>query len=163
MKHLILLCGIPASGKSTFAHKCIERATDKVVYISRDEVRFSIVKEDEEYFSHENEVFKTFINKINEALADETISAIYVDATHINERSRNKTLDALNLKDVIITVIDFDEPVEVCLERNENREGRAYVPKSAIRRMSAQKEKPSMCERYQYNTIFTVRNGEVIL
>jgi predicted kinase len=35
----------------------------------------------------------------------------------------------------------FDIPLETCLERNEQRTGRAYVPRSVIRRMYASFEK----------------------
>ena len=52
MKKVWLMCGIPASGKSTWAREHQEMFGG--VIVSRDEIRFSIVKDDEEYFSHED-------------------------------------------------------------------------------------------------------------
>ena len=48
--NLWIMVGIPGSGKSYFA-KNILMTDDSWQYISRDEVRFSIIKDDEEYFS----------------------------------------------------------------------------------------------------------------
>ena len=48
MAKLFLMMGIPGSGKTTWTSKYL-RKLDK--YVSRDEVRFSMVAENEEYFS----------------------------------------------------------------------------------------------------------------
>lgn len=58
MKKIYLLCGIPGSGKSTWAKNHLD---DNSIWISRDLIRFSMVSEEEEYFSKEKEVFKEFI------------------------------------------------------------------------------------------------------
>ena len=60
---LYLMCGIPGSGKSTWIK---QNKIESDAVISRDVVRFSLVKEHEEYFSKETEVFYTFIDQINE-------------------------------------------------------------------------------------------------
>ena len=60
-KTLYVMVGIPGSGKSTFINTHCQ-SDWKIV--SRDQVRFSIVREDEEYFSKEKKVFKTFIEEI---------------------------------------------------------------------------------------------------
>ena len=73
-KKVYLLSGPPASGKSTWIR---EHMTPHSEWISRDKVRFSIVKEDEEYFSHEDEVFDTFIAYINQTLEDPNIEEIF--------------------------------------------------------------------------------------
>jgi predicted kinase len=85
MKHktLVLMCGPAGSGKSSWVAKEQEHNRGKVksCHVSRDLCRFELVKENEEYFSKEDEVFKMFINKINEKLADKSTEVIYVDAT----------------------------------------------------------------------------------
>lgn len=105
-------------------------------WISRDNVRFSIVDEDEEYFSHEEEVFDTFISYINQTLLDPEIHTIFIDATHLNKKSRNKTLSRIrknNIEELIC--VCFDTPIEVCQSRNALRAGRTKVPAKAIENM----------------------------
>ena len=60
---LYISCGVPGSGKSTFLNKT--KGEEEVV-ISRDEIRFSLLKEGEAYFAHEEEVFRIFCNTIAE-------------------------------------------------------------------------------------------------
>jgi predicted kinase len=106
------------------------------IWCSRDAVRFSMVREDEPYFERENEVFNAWISQICEALTNPLVEDIYVDATHLNDRSREKTLSRLPKENVeeIINVV-FKVPIEVCLERNAQRTGREVVPEDAIRNM----------------------------
>lgn len=154
------MVGIPGSGKSTYAKKTIDDIhmtnAGNCAYISRDEVRFSMVKESEEYFSRENEVFDEFIRQVNAAIASDA-THIFVDATHISEASRNKTLDRLNLDNVDVCPVVFDLSAETCISQNENRTGRAKVPKSAIRRMYYSFKMPDYNEKYTYSNIIVAR------
>ena len=112
MAILYIYCGIPGSGKSYYASKHKLHNTE---YLSRDEIRFSMVREDEEYFSRENEVYELFVKGIANALKFN--KEVYADATHLNERSRARLLRALgkNLKDVEVNIIYVRVPVEVAL------------------------------------------------
>ena len=60
MKTLLLMCGAPGSGKTYWAKKAmgLQGGEIPIKYFSRDEVRFEMVPEDEEYFSKEDAVFK---------------------------------------------------------------------------------------------------------
>lgn len=155
------MCGVPGSGKTTWVKQQIADSNVGGVHVSRDEVRFSMVKEDEEYFSRENEVFNAFCSKIQEALEDTNGPAnIYVDATHLNEKSRNKTLDRLDLRNANLYAVAFDIPLDICLKQNDFREGRAFVPKSVIRRMHCQYDLPSEGEKYKYTVLTVTAKGE---
>lgn len=152
---LYLMCGIPGSGKSTYLKT---RFIQPPVVVSRDEIRFKMVREDEEYFSHEKEVYNEFINQITQEL--KFFQEVFVDATHLNEASRTKLLRSLggNLKDVEVNIIWMKVPLEVALKQNENRKGtRAYVPETVIRRMASQMTIPTKEEGFEH--IYVVENG----
>ena len=154
-KRVWLLSGLPGSGKSTWARQKI--AENGGVWCSRDEVRFSIVKENEEYFSHEDEVFNTWIKQINEVLENPEVEDIYIDATHLNDKSRNKVLNRLTKNTDIekITNVLFLTPLETCLERNKQRSGRAVVPEEVIRNMVKSFQIPE-----RYPVLFIKEGGE---
>lgn len=142
--NFIIMVGIPGSGKSTFAKENYPDA----LYISRDEVRFSIISEEDEYFSKEDKVFDTFVDKINEGLR--CSKDVVADATHISYGSRLKLLGSLvdlDREKTKVIVVFMRTPLDVCIERNEKRKGtRSYVPISAIKNMYKCLTKPSFTE-----------------
>lgn len=132
MCNLILMMGIPGSGKTTIAKKLFNSHRD--CYISRDEVRFSIISDEEEYFSKENQVFAEFVKRINDAILT-TPRFVVADATHLNMKSRHKLLSQIKNKIDGIYIIYVDVPINTALDRNNYREGRSKVPETAIRNM----------------------------
>ena len=131
---LYILCGLPASGKSTFAWNFIKN--NDIRYVSRDEIRFSMIKENEEYFSHEKEVFKKFAGTIAQTLIDGF--DVIADATHLNHISRDKLIRAIDQYTIeyTITYIVLETSLETCIKRNTLREGRARVPDSVMKSMA---------------------------
>ena len=159
-KKVFLMCGVPASGKSTFVQQNMNPATD--VWCSRDLVRFSMISEDEEYFAREPEVFArepevfaTWIKNINDALALDSVENIFVDATHLNKASRLKTLGRLNLENADVVPVVVLTSLQTCFLRNKKREGRARMPSSVIRRMYSSFVHPTL-EEFPYKNIITV-------
>lgn len=154
-KTIWLMSGIPGSGKSTWIKNRLNEDTD--IWCSRDAVRFSIVKEDEEYFSHETKVFRTWINQICDALNNPNIKNIYIDATHINDKSRNKTLSCLPEENIdeIVNVV-FSVSLKECIQRNANRKGREKVPEDVITNMYNSFSLPQ-----KNKTIFINEKGEI--
>lgn len=136
---LYIMCGAPGCGKSTFAQEFLQKLSqsglDKRICISRDAIRFSILKDDEEYFSREKEVFNTFTNTIATQLKDGV--SVIADATHIDMYSRKKLTYAVDqiYADYDIVYITFDTPLETCLKRNDLRIGRMCVPEEIVRHM----------------------------
>ena len=156
-KNLWLLVGIPGSGKSTWVREQLDSECKH--WISRDAIRFEVVQEDEEYFSKEKKVFGLFASAVQADIDSDFITDIYVDATHINEASREKLLRRLkNLENVNLNAVVFDISLETCLERNAQRTGRACVPETAIRNMYNNFRNPALDKR-QYDNI--IEMGEV--
>ena len=150
------MSGIPGSGKSTWVKQQITKTGG--VWCSRDAVRFSMVREDEPYFERENEVFNAWISQICEALTNPLVEDIYVDATHLNDKSREKTLSRLPKENVeeIINVV-FRVPIEVCLKRNAQRTGREVVPEDTIRNMEKSFKMPK-----KYSILIVDADGKEI-
>ena len=142
MPKLYILCGIPCSGKSTWAKGCLMDA----IHISRDEIRFSILKDGEEYFSHETEVFKEFIYEIAQTLMHGY--DVIADATHINHDSRSKLTRAIDqyFSDYQIVYVAFPIDVELSQERNILRTGIKQVPPVAIQTMFDRFSMPTLDE-----------------
>lgn len=144
-RKLYIMSGIPGSGKSTFIFNHMNKDTDIVV--SRDAIRFSMVSEDEEYFSKEKAVFREFTNQINKSL--EMDKNVWADATHLNRTSRNKLLRAVVVNPTEVNIIWVKTPIGQCFEQNENRKGtRSYVPKNIIHNMNCSFEKPEFEEGF---------------
>ncbi|MBR3673978.1 MAG: AAA family ATPase [Clostridia bacterium] len=151
MNNLYVMIGCPGSGKSTYVKNMIKN-NPSIIWISRDEIRFSLVNENEPYFSKEKEVFEDFTYKIDDYL--EGNYDVVADATHLNPKSRAKLFNALDIdktKTRIIGIV-MRTPLDECLRRNELRKGtRGYVPVDAVRRMFESFEEPTFEE---YNNIF---------
>lgn len=131
-KHLYLMMGVPGSGKSTYSKSVLK---DGDIYISRDEIRYSLLTEEDDYFAKENEVIKTFIDNIDKSLVNEEYCGdVYADATHLSPKSRAQVLNQLKNKDKV-SAIYLDIPLDLILERNAQRKGRALVPENVVRRM----------------------------
>ena len=152
-KTLYLMCGVSGSGKSTYIQKYL---TPNCAWCSRDLVRFSLLEDNDNYFSKENEVFNKWINNINSEISNDKIDIIYVDATHLTPKARNKVLDKLSLNNVDIIPISFELPLKTCLERNAKRTGRALVPEDTIINMYQGYKAPTMNEKYKYKKIIKI-------
>lgn len=138
MATLYILCGPSGSGKSTWAHNFIQKNDplyNNIRDVSRDEIRLSMLKDEEDYFAHEKEVFKKFVRTICETLIDGF--DVIADATHLNEFSRRKLTQAIDMRytDYKIIYVVFNVDADTCVARNANRAGRANIPENIIRNM----------------------------
>lgn len=155
MADLMIMIGIPGAGKSTWCKENIKSPMQK--YVSRDEIRFSLLKEGDEYFSKEDEVCRIFYDTITKYLKEGY--HVVADATHLNAASRKKLIYNIEGYDKVFGMY-IDTPLRKCLENNEKRKGtKSYVPRSVIRRMASQLSFPGVDEDY-FEGIFIAREEE---
>lgn len=162
-KILYILSGVPASGKSTWA-KLKTKMEPNVAWISRDKIRFKIMKQYEifegvecEYFAHESEVFCEYVKTIQKHI-NQNCPQIIADATQINEKSRKKLLEQLDLKDYEVRIILFLDDINICKIRNKHRVGKEKVPERVIDNMY-----DSLMQSNTYREAYLiVRNGIVV-
>lgn len=155
---LMILTGAPGSGKSTWAN---QQKNAKV--ISRDTIRFSLLSEDDEYFSKENEVLRLFYKNIQDALDNKNADydTVIADASHLTPMRRYETIRELNIDNLEEVInIQFITPIEVCIARNANRTGRANVPNEVIRRMRKSQTLTQPHETYFSKSITINERGE---
>ena len=154
-KLFLMMRSATERGKSYWAHHHL-KSTDK--YISRDEIRFSFLKDEDEYFARENEVFDEFIKQINNSLM--IYDNVFADATHLNFASRNKTISRINVPVDEINVVFLDTPLDICIERNAKREGRKFVPETVIKNMHKSIKFPEKEEGI--NKVYIVKDNNPI-
>lgn len=170
-KFLYLMCGPAGAGKTTFIQRRADRGTS--AWISRDKIRFDMVPEDAYYFSREDEVFQKWCEEIVRAIDCPWVREIWADATHLNPKSRTKTLDKVKhiletttywkLEDLDIIIVAINPPLNEVLDQNELRrgKGRTYVPRSVVKRMHSTYEAPTFNEKYKYYEIQELIGGKV--
>ena len=158
---LYIMVGIPGSGKSTFAEKFFYSQIDTII-VSRDNIRFNILKDTDEYFSKEDEVFKTSYTSIADLLKKGI--DVVADATHLNKAGRAKLVNHVNsiYADYYITFIYMDSGLSICLDRNSHREGRTRAPDNVIKNMYCQIVKPTFYEFDNIIDIWTINRNVLI-
>lgn len=132
MKELLVLIGLPASGKSTYAKNLIKDG--KYVRVNRDDLRMSLFNT--EHNPHIENLITTVQNSIIlESLRDN--KSVVVDNCNIKESYRNdlKRLAEI-VGDVQYTEMIFSTSLEECLDRNNKRERK--VPVDVIEKFAKQ-------------------------
>ena len=125
MKKVILMKGLPGSGKSTFAKKLVDDNPEQYKRINRDDLRLMF---DNGFNSKSNE---TFIRSVRDLLILKTLesgkSAI-VDDTNLSEKNliRISQLvqqhNKLYIENVVVEVKHIDTSLEECIKRDALRE-----------------------------------------
>ena len=125
---LIILCGIPGSGKSTYAKSYVEQSSN-IIHLSSDAIRKELYGE-ESTQGNPAEVFSLMQKRAIEAL-NNGYDVLY-DATNITRKDRQGIISVCP-KFVKIECHIIWAPIEVCIERDSKRE--RTVGKEVIDRM----------------------------
>lgn len=149
MREIIILKGLPASGKSTWAKELIEKQPNRYKRINKDEIRAML---DNGVWSSKNE---KYVLSVRDSLIERAINCgfdVIVDDTNLNpvheERitqlasGLRRITQELYKSDIRVRVKDFtDVSPEECIKRNARRSN--PVPVKAIRDMWEKYLKPT--------------------
>jgi len=116
VKKLVVMVGIPGSGKTTLAQKLVEKGFH---YLNADTIRLELYGNEAEQGDKEK-VFSIFFERLEAALQQGL--DIVIDNTNINLRQRKPILERaqrFSYTDVQLWLLDV--PLDVCLRRNSAR------------------------------------------
>ena len=142
MNKLIMLIGLPASGKTSFTKtlQCSYK-NDDIEIISSDAIRKELFGSEEEQ-KYNNKVFEEVYKRARFSIQHKKITVI--DATNLNRKRRIGFLKSI--PDCLAEAIVFAIPFELCCERNAARE--RVVPQSAMERMYRSFQPPHYAEGF---------------
>jgi predicted kinase len=149
---LIMLCGIPTSGKSTYVQKLkkLDYWKDAVVLSTDNYIEEYAKRVGQTY----NEVFDDVIPDATRELelqlnmAKEKGKNIIWDQTNLSKKTRKNKLRKIP-SSYARGVVYFEISLEEALERNKHREGK-FIPESILKRMYHQLEIPTREEDFDY-------------
>ena len=151
-KTLILMCGIPASGKSTLAYN-LSLHLDKAPIVSMDGIR-------EEWFGTrkcQDKGWEVYSQSLDDVIwYFSTYDIVIYDATNRTKKARKQIVEDIQTYiDCDVYCIFMNTPIDIALERNADRNESIQVPATVIHHMYDTLEPPTEKEKY-FEKIFNV-------
>ena len=137
---IVVLVGLPGSGKSTY----LDHVAPSGGGLSSDAVR-RLLADDETDQSIHVQVFQTLRYLLEQRLAIAR-TVTYIDATNLTPEERRPYLEIGRKWNCEVEAVFLDVPLEVCRERNAARPRK--VPDEALAKMAAKLVPPSLEEGF---------------
>lgn len=156
-KQLIVMVGLPGSGKSTKAWEWSK--ANNFTYISRDNVREMLGMK---HSTQAEDVIKRMIRCLIEASFLRNETAI-VDATNLTEKSRRSLVELAKKYKVEPVAVVMNTSYETCFVRNSQRDyGR--IPTNALRILAGKAVMPTKQEGFSKIYVYNeIKEGEGFL
>lgn len=150
MTTLNIMIGIPGSGKSNYAKKCL--INDNTEYLSSDDIRIELYGFEDQ--THNNVVFETMKKRTLNALRNGK-DVIY-DATNLSKKRRNGIISEARKLSAQINAYLCCTPINIILERNITRVER-QLPWDKLVQMIQSIEPPMYYEGF--DNIYLIDGG----
>ena len=149
--YVIILCGIPGSGKSTFARKYVEKHDKSCVILSMDALRKRLPDGTLDQ-SDNKAVYQKYVENYRECLRNG--QNVILDATNALAKGRRSLLsmiqeeccDTAHLVEKI--AIEFDADVKDAIKNNKNEDRDHVTPDEYIIKASVRRSSPSNKEGF---------------
>jgi predicted kinase len=146
---VVLTIGLPGSGKTTWYKR------RGVTPLSSDLLR-NILFDNITEQRYQGLVFSTLRSLLRARLIAR-MPWNYVDATNLSPRERRQWIRMARSMGYEVHAVFFDVPLEVCLERNQQRE--RVVPEDIMRRMAAKLKPPTFEEGFSKIIVVRVKGA----
>ena len=147
--YVVLAIGLPGSGKTTWFRR------RGVTPLSSDMLR-GILFDDVEEQRYQGLVFSTLRSMLKARLIAH-MPWNYVDATNLSSHERSQWIKMAKSFGYEVQGVFFDVPLEVCLERNSQRD--RAVNEEAMRKMSERLKPPVFEEGFAKITVVRVKSA----
>ena len=142
---IVVLVGLPGSGKSTYLERMGVRG------LSSDGIRKLLADDETDQTIHVR-VFQTLRYLLEQRLAIGR-PVTYIDATNLTPEERRPYLEMGHAWGCEVEAVFFDVPLAICLERNARRH--RVVPGEALAKMAAKLGPPTAEEGFARVTVLT--------
>lgn len=136
---VILLVGLPGSGKSTYA------AEQRLPVLSSDEMRRLLF--DDITDQSGNRLVFSLLRRMLRMRLELRRSITCIDATSLTRNERRPYIRTAQMYGAEVEAVFFDVPIEVCKERNRARD--RNVPEEIMDRMAGRLRAPSREEGFR--------------
>lgn len=135
---VILLVGLPGSGKSTYA------AAQGWPVLASDEVRRLLLDDARDQTA--NRTIFALLRRLLRTRLELKRAVTCIDATNLTPQERRPYIKIAQMHDAAVEAVYFDVPLEVCLERNLGRD--RVVPNHVVELMARRLRVPAVAEGF---------------
>lgn len=158
MRKLIILAGVPGTGKSFFAKRILKE--ENMHIISSDEVRFQFTHDYRKLLSDMNIVYNKMIEMVNELFAKNDDITVVLDSTFLTDERRNYFLDRIKNVDSVELILLKVHNEHLIFARNHQRMRAKWVPEEVLVDMMKKYSLPSDENVSRYTSIRVVYTDE---
>ena len=158
MSKLIVMSGVPGSGKSYFSQTLKKMRRKHVYIVSSDNLRESILG-DLKDISEEELIWKIFYN-LPKIYKEDKNAYVILDATHINSKRRLEIVDMFKNDFDEIDLVAFTLDKELIKHQNIERENPVSI--DVLKMFMDTYEYPSEEEYKKYDNVFVISTNDIV-